>query len=267
MRAHECSEAFSTDEVFCDRDELLEWAKSVGYSYGFVIVILRSDTWTSQRGRMTYVLLGYERGGKYRWYKKEVDVSRTGNRKCECPFRLRGKSVKGGQGWMVELICGSHNHDLTETMVGYPYARRVVVCDRDVTLMNAIRMVFPEAYNLLCRFHIDKTVKAKCKMLVHPREAWDQVMDVRGSVVDCDIVEAFEDRVNALRVVCSPWPIFVDYVMDTWLRPHKEKIVKAWIDKVMHLGNTTSNRVEATHWSLKSLEFDGGFMFLLGFHQ
>ncbi|XP_068471557.1 uncharacterized protein [Phaseolus vulgaris] len=76
-------------------------------------------------------------------------------------------------------------------------------------------------------------------------------MEVWGSVVDCDIVEAFEDRVNALQVVCSPWPIFVDYVMDTWLRPHKEKFVKAWIDKVMHLGNTTSNRVEAAHWSLK----------------
>jgi len=111
--------------------------------------------------------------------------------------------------------------------------------------------VFPEAYNLLCRFHIDKNVKAKCKMLVHPREAWDQVMEVWGFIVGCDIVEAFEDRVNALRVVCSPWLIFVDYVMDTWLHPHKEKFVKAWIDKVMHLGNTTSNKVEATHWSLK----------------
>jgi len=48
---------------------------------------------------------------------------------------------------------------------------RVVVCDRDIASMNAIRIVFPEAYNLLCRFHIDKNVKAKCKMLVHPREA------------------------------------------------------------------------------------------------
>jgi len=53
---------------------------------------------------------------------------------------------------------------------------RVVVFDRDIALMNAIRIVFLEAYNLLCRFHIDKNVKAKCKMLVHPREAWDRVM-------------------------------------------------------------------------------------------
>ena len=26
--------------------------------------------------------------------------------------------------------------------------------------------------------------------------------------------------------------------------PHKEKIVKAWTNKVMHLGNTTTNRYE-----------------------
>jgi len=57
---------------------------------------------------------------------------------------------------------------------------RVVVCDRDIALMNAIRIVFPKAYNLLCRFHIDKNVKAKCKMLVHPREAWDQAMQTCG---------------------------------------------------------------------------------------
>jgi len=70
---------------------------------------------------MTYVLLGCERGGKYKRYKKDVDISRTESRKCECPFKLRGKLVKGGQGWMVALICGSHNHDLAETMVGHLY--------------------------------------------------------------------------------------------------------------------------------------------------
>jgi len=41
-------------------------------------------------------------------------------------------------------------------------------------------------------------------MLVHPKEAWDQIMQVWGSVVDCDIVDAFEDRVHAFDFVCSP---------------------------------------------------------------
>jgi len=31
------------------------------------------------------------------------------------------------QGWMVELICGSHNHDLVETMVGHPYAGKLSI--------------------------------------------------------------------------------------------------------------------------------------------
>ena len=53
---------------------MLEWARSVDYSYEFVIVILGSDIWTGQRGMMTYVLLGCERGGKYRRYKKDVDL-------------------------------------------------------------------------------------------------------------------------------------------------------------------------------------------------
>ncbi|KAJ1421320.1 Protein FAR-RED IMPAIRED RESPONSE 1 [Sesbania bispinosa] len=38
-----------------------------------------------------------------------------------------------------------------------------------------------------------------------------------------------------------------------WIIPHKEKFVGAWIDRVMHLRNTTSNRVESAHVRLKRL--------------
>jgi alpha-glucosidase len=31
----------------------------------------------------------------------------------------------------------------------------------------------------------------------------------------------------------------------------KVKLVRAWTDKVMHIGNTTTNRVESQHGSLK----------------
>ncbi|KAH1253032.1 hypothetical protein GmHk_04G009823 [Glycine max] len=46
-------------------------------------------------------------------------------------------------------------------------------------------------------------------------------------------------------------PMFVDYVNETWIIPHKENFVTAWTNKVMHLGNTTTNRVESGHWALK----------------
>jgi len=42
----------------------------------------------------------------------------------------------------------------------------VIVTDRDLALMNAMETVFPDATNMLCRFQIDKNVKAKCKTLV-----------------------------------------------------------------------------------------------------
>ena len=40
-------------------------------------------------------------------------------------------------------------------------------------------------YELLCRFHIDKNVKAKCKSLIGQKNAWDYIMDSRGNLVDC----------------------------------------------------------------------------------
>ncbi|KAH1220964.1 hypothetical protein GmHk_12G034483 [Glycine max] len=47
--------------------------------------------------------------------------------------------------------------------------------------------------------------------------------------------------------------MFIDYVNDTWIIPHKEKFTTTWTNKVMHLGNTTINKVESTHWALKRL--------------
>ena len=52
----------------------------------------------------------------------------------------------------------------------------VIVTDKDLALMNAVKIVFFESHNLLCQFHIDRNVKAKCKQHVTPKEAWDQVM-------------------------------------------------------------------------------------------
>ena len=54
----------------------------------------------------------------------------------------------------------------------------VIVTNIDLTLMKAMKTIFPESNNLLCRFHIDKNVKAKCKTLVGKKKVWDYVMEV-----------------------------------------------------------------------------------------
>ncbi|KAH1254465.1 Protein FAR1-RELATED SEQUENCE 5 [Glycine max] len=123
----------------------------------------------------------------------------------------------------------------------------VIMTARDLTLMNAVKIVFPECINLLCRFHIEKNVKAKCKSLIGQKNIWEYVMDAWGSLVDFPSKQQFHECLKKFEISCSPWPMFVDNVNDTWIIPHKEKFAIAWMNKMMHLGNTTTNRVESAH--------------------
>lgn len=71
--------------------------------------------------------------------------------------------------------------------------------------MNVVKIVFLESHNLLCQFHIDKNVKAKCKQQVTSKETSDQVMEAQGTVMDCPTNFTYEDRLTN----------FVAYVKDT----------------------------------------------------
>jgi len=108
--------------VFGTRDDVLQWAQSIAHENGFVAVIIRSNTHTGSKGRTSFVLIGCERSGEYRCRKKDFVRRDTGTRKCGCPFKLRCKPVVRGQGWMVKLMCGIHNHELARSLVGHPYA-------------------------------------------------------------------------------------------------------------------------------------------------
>jgi len=44
----------------------------------------------------------------------DLEVIITGIRKCDCPFRLRGKPILNGKGWVLKVICDLYNHDLAE---------------------------------------------------------------------------------------------------------------------------------------------------------
>ncbi|KAL5131698.1 hypothetical protein HKD37_12G034518 [Glycine soja] len=336
----DCSDAFNTSQVFECREDVLWWARSVAHENGFVAVILRSDTNTGSRGRTTFVLIGCERSGEYKCRKKEFIRRDTGTRKCGCPFKLRCKPVVGGEGWMVKLICGVHNHEFLD-----PYARRltkaektliadmkksmvkprnilltlkehnanscttikqiynarsafhssirgsdlemqhlmkllehstyktnryrlslldfvgvtptgmtffagfayvegecvnnlrdalpgVIVIDKDQALMNTVKVVFPDCTNLLCSFYINKN----------------------GCLTDCPSEQQFDECLKKFEMACIPWPMFVDYFKETWIIPHKEKFVSAWTNKVMQLGNTTTNRYETVQLFLLTVE-------------
>ncbi|RZB86186.1 40S ribosomal protein S17-3 [Glycine soja] len=79
-----------------------------------------------------------------------------------------------------------------------------IVTERDLALMNAVKTVFLDCTNLLCRFHIDKKVKAKCKSLIGQKNAWDYVIDAWGSLVDCRSEHQFDDCLKKFEIACSP---------------------------------------------------------------
>ncbi|KAH1193258.1 putative protein FAR1-RELATED SEQUENCE 10 [Glycine max] len=102
----DCSNAFNTSQVFATRDDVFQWARTIAHENGFVAVIMRSDTESVAE-------------------EENSLQKKPGSRKCGCPFRLHGKPVHGGEGWMVKLICGIHNHELAKSLVGHPYVGRL----------------------------------------------------------------------------------------------------------------------------------------------
>jgi len=141
---------FTTNEIFLTREDLIKWVRGVAFDLGFVFIILRSDKYNRQPERKTYVLLGCEMGGKYKKYKSDVESSLSSTRKCECPFKLRGKPISKGDGWVLEVICGYHNHDFSDTLVGHPFASRLKSCEQ-LLLVDVTRSQVKRA-NILLTF-------------------------------------------------------------------------------------------------------------------
>jgi hypothetical protein len=118
---------------------------------------------------------------------------------------------------------------------------KVILTDRDNALMNAIAVVFPHTVNMLCRFHIEKNVSSHCKKNL-PSDMVDAVMELWRKLVWSRDEEKYQEQLNEFEQACVEWSTFVNYVKETWLKPHKERFVEAWVNQVMHLGNLTTNR-------------------------
>ena len=67
----------------------------------------------------------------------------TGSRKCGCLFKLRAKPILGGEGWIVKLICGVHNHEMAKSLVGHPYVGRLTKDEKIVVTDMTKSMVKP----------------------------------------------------------------------------------------------------------------------------
>jgi hypothetical protein len=75
---------FMTDKATSDRDELIEWARSIAVKLKFAIIIGESDYGGDKR--KPYFKLECERGGSYVSKRKKLKTDKIGTKKCQCPF-------------------------------------------------------------------------------------------------------------------------------------------------------------------------------------
>jgi len=142
--------------------------------------------------------------------------------------------------------------------------RKVIVTDRDTALMNVVAPVLPKTKHVLCYFHIEKNVKAKCitnfrikanqpnaKVVdKEVKEANDEkhcdivkkIVTIWREVVESPMEDAFENAWLKFKEVCEPFLMFLKYVELTVLLV-KEQFMRAWTDKILHLGCRSTNIV------------------------
>ncbi|KAI5385280.1 hypothetical protein KIW84_072037 [Lathyrus oleraceus] len=101
-------------------------------------------------------------------------------------------------------------------------------------------------------FHINKNVGAKCKQHV-VNDLQNTIDTLWMEVVWASDEVEYGQRLHQLEQACVDYSGFMNYVKDTWLTPHRHRFVGAWINRVLHLGNTTTNQVESAHWKLKQM--------------
>ncbi|XP_076898585.1 uncharacterized protein LOC143552192 [Bidens hawaiensis] len=112
---------FTTEQVFMCFDELKQWAYNTGLNNGYVIITQWSKT--NVAGDKNKVFLRCDRGGVYR--RKAIVRHVGGTKKINCTIQLIAKYHKEEDGWILKVVCGTHNHPPALYMEGHEYAKRL----------------------------------------------------------------------------------------------------------------------------------------------
>ena len=128
----------------------------------------------------------------------------------------------------------------------------VVVTDRDIALLNALHTILPQSHTILCIWHINKNVLAKVNGCFQSEEERTTFMATWNQLLDAASEPDFERQWKSLQSKYQQGhKLLIQYLDQTWLF-YRNKIVKTWTNRLLHLGNTAISRVEGAHHKLKS---------------
>ncbi|XP_026395487.1 uncharacterized protein LOC113290157 isoform X2 [Papaver somniferum] len=128
-------------------------------------------------------------------------------------------------------------------------------------LINAVRVVFPEAKRLLCTLHIGESIVTNCRKEILDDNMWNNFYGDWECVVKAETKEAFVDSYTEFVTTwVARYPTCITYIRDTWM-VHKESFILAWTQKIKHFGYTEITTDESEHDHLrKHMESSMGTM-------
>ena len=136
----------------------------------------------------------------------------------------------------------------------------IILTDRCLACMNAVSHCFPDAKSLLCLWHANKAVLRHCLPgfmreddAAQDQKEWKEFYEGWHELMASLTEEAFKETLTQLKErYATTHTREVGYIIENWLDPHKEKLVKAYVDKYPHFENVVTSRGEGIHQLVKA---------------
>ncbi|XP_050896345.1 uncharacterized protein LOC127103101 [Lathyrus oleraceus] len=141
VKAVDVGNQFKSKQEFESRDQMLQWIRTEASKLGFGVVTGRFDNGSDKR--CVFVTMTRERSRKYRTPLRNFKRDDTGSRKCECPFKVHGYMLTN-KNWRFNVICGLHNHDLCEKLIGHPSVRWLMPKEKECFADMTLNLVQPK---------------------------------------------------------------------------------------------------------------------------
>ena len=124
--------------------------------------------------------------------------------------------------------------------------------DMEIALINAIQRVFPTAHHALCLWLTDKNLLANCKLSFDTGEEWQKFYKDWHKVLFATTEAIFKEKWEYLQHTYGQahW-LSLMYLEDDLLAHWKTRVIKCFINKMQHYGNTTTSCAKAGHATLK----------------
>ncbi|CCE33415.1 uncharacterized protein CPUR_07339 [Claviceps purpurea 20.1] len=142
---------------------------------------------------------------------------------------------------------------------------QIIVTDRDLGLLRAIEGYEPfnGIPHILCRWHANMNVLSKCKQHF-PKAKWDpatrkavraaeftRFLEAWNALANAETEALFNQKLEHFKEAGRFPDAAVSYVLNTWITPWKEKIVRCFVDRYRHFGYVTTSIVEPANAAIK----------------